>query len=487
MHVYVELVENDEEHDSDSDSVSDSESENEIVDGEHVVDKVEVNMNNFKFQIDEEDESSDNDVIVPNVNATEDNLEVLDFDSLESDPEDVPENARSLGLRKLKKKHSSSKFFIAFRVKVKAQVYLRGDVKVQYALLRDYVCELKRCNPDTTVKIDVYGEEDPKTPTRMFRRIYVCLGALKRRFREGGREFLGLDAIPISHSSQTGKRVYYQHLQSSFHLLIIGRAHYDLLINNVCKVFNRQLLDTRDSLIITALEFVREYLMKRIVIVQKVIQKCDGPQTPTIAKLFDKIKAGSLGCTVEWNGSELYQVKGSHPEQYVVNLTQKTCSCRKWEISGIPCKHAIAAIHDMTDNSFDVGIPEDWVHESYKLQTWMNDYSYKIGRPPKKRKKSKGEIAMVKGNKLTRQCKIVTCSLCQAARHNKRSCSSVSSQRNESVPKKTTGTKRISSVTGTSIASTKVGTQASQAGTQASSGSTFKRTKKYESRLTPEK
>ncbi|GKF51434.1 hypothetical protein Tco_0147901 [Tanacetum coccineum] len=82
-------------------------------------------------------------------------------------------------------------------------------------------------------------------------------------------------------------------------------------------------------------------------------------------------------------------------------------------------------------------------------------------RPPKKRKKSKGEIVMVKGNKLTRQGKTVTCSLCQAAGHNKRSCSSVASQRNESVPKKTTGTKRTSSVIGTSIAAAEVGTQAS--------------------------
>ncbi|GJR77165.1 hypothetical protein Tco_0089530 [Tanacetum coccineum] len=55
------------------------------------------------------------------------------------------------------------------------------------------------------------------------------------------------------------------------------------------------------------------------------------------------------------------------------------------------------------------------------------------------------------------------------------------------VPKKTTGTKRTSSVTGTSIVAAEVRTQASQAGTQASTRSTFKRTKKYASRLTPEK
>ena len=62
----------------------------------------------------------------------------------------------------------------------------------------------------------------------------------------------------------------------------IGRAHCDLLINNLCEVFNRQLLDARDSPIITSLEYVREYLMKRIVIGQKIIQKIDRPLTPAV-------------------------------------------------------------------------------------------------------------------------------------------------------------------------------------------------------------
>ncbi|GKC91901.1 hypothetical protein Tco_1157343 [Tanacetum coccineum] len=34
----------------------------------------------------------------------------------------------------------------------------------------------------------------------------------------------------------------------------------------------------------------------------------------------------------------------------------------------------------------DVGTPEDWVHKSMKLQTWMDVYSHKIGIPPKKSK-----------------------------------------------------------------------------------------------------
>nr|GEV07721.1 hypothetical protein [Tanacetum cinerariifolium] len=118
----------------------------------------------FKFQIDGEYDTEFINPIQPNVNVTKDDLEVLDFDSLKSDQDD--ENARSMGLRMLRKKHKSSSISNNFYV-------------------------------DTTVKIDVYGEEDPEKTIRMFRRIYVCLGALKRGFEEGGRELLGLDGTFI--------------------------------------------------------------------------------------------------------------------------------------------------------------------------------------------------------------------------------------------------------------------------------------------------
>lgn len=77
---------------------------------------------------------------------------------------------------------------------------------------------------------------------------------------------------------------------------IAGRAKCDVLLNNMCEVFNRQLVDGRDKPIITCLEYIREYLMKRIVNVQKVISKTDGPLTPHAAKIFKTIvkAAGQL-------------------------------------------------------------------------------------------------------------------------------------------------------------------------------------------------
>ena len=172
--------------------------------------------------------------------------------------------------------------------------------------------------------------------------------------------------------------VVYLYLIFIYIIYVTGRANCDLLINNVCEVFNRQLLDARDSPIISALEYVREYLMKRIVIVQKVIEKCEGPLTPAATKLFNFTKEASANYKVDWNGGDLYQVKGPWGEQCVVNLNARKCSCRKWEVSGIPCRHVVACIHDMADNDMDVGLPESWVHKSYTLETWKEVYSFKV-------------------------------------------------------------------------------------------------------------
>lgn len=82
----------------------------------------------------------------------------------------------------------------------------------------------------------------------------------------------------------------------------IERAHSDVLLNNMCEVFNRQLIDGRDKLIVTKLDFIREYLMKRIVNVQMVIQKTVGPLTLTATKLFKAIKDEAVEYISTCNG-----------------------------------------------------------------------------------------------------------------------------------------------------------------------------------------
>ncbi|GKA30832.1 hypothetical protein Tco_0717137, partial [Tanacetum coccineum] len=84
-------------------------------------------------------------------------------------------------------------------------------------------------------------------------------------------------------------------------------ANCDLLINNICEVFNRQLLEARDSPIISALEYTREYLMKRIVFVQKVIEKSQGT-----LKAKDTTKEGAKQMQVTNSQVKVMQLKLMH-------------------------------------------------------------------------------------------------------------------------------------------------------------------------------
>ncbi|GJZ93063.1 mutator type transposase, partial [Tanacetum coccineum] len=85
-----------------------------------------------------------------------------------------------------------------FRAKQMAEERVIGDWVKQYAQLRQYALELKEKNPETTIKIDVERCFDVESETRQFRRIYICLGALKNGFKAGKRDLLGLDGCFLS-------------------------------------------------------------------------------------------------------------------------------------------------------------------------------------------------------------------------------------------------------------------------------------------------
>ncbi|GJU94352.1 hypothetical protein Tco_1319108 [Tanacetum coccineum] len=355
---------------------------------------------------------------------------------------------------------------------LKDQLQRKYELGMPDMKLRQYALELKEQNPDTTIKIDVercfdrsLGARDPDNGICPLAYAVVesetkdswlwfldCLGDDLELFRNFNFTFISdrqkrfgknmeeikkfnkemyewLKDIPPHHWARSYFYSIFTHLNLSLpHLLLNVSPYCDVLLNNMREVLNRQLLNGRDKPIITCLEFIREYLMKRIVIVQGVIRKSIGPPTPSATKVFNVIKREAAQYKVVWNGGDL-----------------------KWEITGMPCKHAMASIWNMTSNGLEPGIPKSWVHETYWLKTWEKMYSYKInpcngpdmwpqsdnpitltppnykppiGRPPKKRRKSAVEIydGLVKKGRLSRVGKTVTCLKCRQQGHNKRSC-----------------------------------------------------------------
>ncbi|KAH0632563.1 hypothetical protein KY284_035349 [Solanum tuberosum] len=106
-------------------------------------------------------------------------------------------------------------------------------------------------------------------------------------------------------------------------------AKFDMLLNNVCEVYNSMILDARDKPILTLLEKLRYLLMARMLANREKAEQWNlvGEYIPRKSN--------------QWN----YEIIGaSIMDNWAVDLEKRTCSCRKWSLTGIPCKHAIAAI-----------------------------------------------------------------------------------------------------------------------------------------------
>ncbi|CAN1130921.1 hypothetical protein LINPERHAP2_LOCUS6114 [Linum perenne] len=153
--------------------------------------------------------------------------------------------------------------------------------------------------------------------------------------------------------------------------------------------------------------------------------------------------------TPTYNGNKAYQVRGPRG-QFVVDLETRTCACGRWQLSGIPCPHAIRCIQYCQED------PERYVHESYYTEVYRATYEHSINplndstqwersglepllapvfptpkKCPKqtKRRKEAWELERPRVNRngvesrvLTRQGTVITCSKCKQQGHNRRGC-----------------------------------------------------------------
>ncbi|CAI9281906.1 unnamed protein product [Lactuca saligna] len=216
-----------------------------------------------------------------------------------------------------------------------------GDYTKQYDVLRYYLMELQSTNVDTTVKLE------------------------------------GLIPAIAQLYPQAEHRFYLRHIYENMRKKWKTKeAGSDILINNLCEVLNSKLIHGRNKPIISCIEYIRQYLMKRICSVKKVMSKAPGPLTPTTLKLLERNSEASVQYRARWNRTTKYEVCGPRHNQHVVDMTNMSCTCRRWELNGIPCKHAIATIHEMTNNGDKVGELYTYVNKVYWLQTWHKAYSY---------------------------------------------------------------------------------------------------------------
>ncbi|KAG5566106.1 hypothetical protein RHGRI_001892 [Rhododendron griersonianum] len=213
----------------------------------------------------------------------------------------------------------------------------------------------------------------------------------------------------------------------------------DVIVNNLAESFNEMIMDARDKPIVTMLEMIRRQFMVRFQERLQYIQKFKGPLCPSIHKKLEGIKKWARGCQCLYSGGRIFEVF-NELKTYLVDLDNYTCTCRRWDLRGIPCIHGVATIYT------DKGKPENYVHEFYHISTYLRawdrqiylipdksmwvqtDYDpimppplrKKAGRPKKARRRAVDEPK--NPNAIRKQPESLKCGKCREYGHNSRTC-----------------------------------------------------------------
>ncbi|KAH6815615.1 hypothetical protein C2S51_020435 [Perilla frutescens var. frutescens] len=150
----------------------------------------------------------------------------------------------------------------------------------------------------------------------------------------------------------------------------------------------------------------------------------------------------AFGCKVVFNGDHEYEV-GDGDDRHVVRLDNSMCTCRVWDINGIPCCHAICALN------YEKKDPKTYISCWYEKAAYMAAYQYPMkpmkslkylrvddfakceppptvrlsGRPRVKRMRSGREkIKGKQSGNLTKKGVVIKCSICHVAGHNAVTC-----------------------------------------------------------------
>ncbi|XVF74176.1 hypothetical protein PTKIN_Ptkin13bG0039100 [Pterospermum kingtungense] len=120
------------------------------------------------------------------------------------------------------------------------------------------------------------------------------------------------------------------------------------------------------------METIRTKLMTKIAVKFEAAQKYVGPLCPKIQKKVDKVIDQSNKCVAKHAVGLRYQVLAEASNQFVVDLQARSCSCRRWDLTCIPCIHVVAAMFITKER------PESYVDDCYNKETQLKIYSHFI-------------------------------------------------------------------------------------------------------------
>ncbi|XP_019236917.1 PREDICTED: uncharacterized protein LOC109217142 [Nicotiana attenuata] len=120
----------------------------------------------------------------------------------------------------------------------------------------------------------------------------------------------------------------------------------DAVENNMCETFNSWIVGPRHKSIITMLEEIRHKIMNRHVDMRRFVETWITDISPMARLILEENKELSRKCKVLWNGDSGFEI-GDGDKRFIVDLVRRTCTCRTWQLRGIPCAHVVCAFYHL--------------------------------------------------------------------------------------------------------------------------------------------
>ncbi|XP_048599683.1 uncharacterized protein LOC106373232 [Brassica napus] len=146
---------------------------------------------------------------------------------------------------------------------------------------------------------------------------------------------------------------------------------YDIRSNNPAESMNFALCSSREFTVIPLLDIIREMITRWFFECRTLSSKNSKPLTTYVEKKIDRRIQKGKTLTVYPINDYWFLVCGDKIE-CTVDLVRCTCSCGKFDLLKIPCRHAIKA-------GFSVGRPvHSLTDEKYTTSSWISVYEERI-------------------------------------------------------------------------------------------------------------
>ena len=154
----------------------------------------------------------------------------------------------------------------------------------------------------------------------------------------------------------------------------------DYVMNNIAESFNSMIKKLKGFPVLELLDSLREWLMVRFEIRAKIARRFLRGLLKIMPRITNMMNNRSRGIVLvgisrsdDLKAEVTIKIHG-YNWKHCVDLEKWECSCRRWQVTGQPCLHAIAFITSIRGGR-EI---DDYVHEYYSVKSFSNAYAKNV-------------------------------------------------------------------------------------------------------------